>query len=217
MSGGSGAAGLAALLSARSVLLSLTDNGIIDEAEAKAILMDAATAHRGAVPLADGAAGEHEEAAVILEAIREGGNSVRHASRHAGRAAAISEGGGRTMSAMAVRWTPRSRLVILDFQMERHLVGAVRPFQQQKASVTVSQEAGSRRMRRVKVGIPRFRRGSRPSGMSSGIQGSRTKRPPVPRPTAAGRYLRSSGSRSPPLTHASPPEPASTTDNPSSN
>jgi hypothetical protein len=77
MSGGSGAAGLAALSVCESLLLSLTDNGIIDAAEAGAILLDAAAAHRGAVPLADGDASVHEEAAVLLETIIQNGNSVR--------------------------------------------------------------------------------------------------------------------------------------------
>ena len=55
MDGGSGAAGLAALSVCESILLSLTENEIIDDAEARAILADAAAAHRGAAPLADGA------------------------------------------------------------------------------------------------------------------------------------------------------------------
>ena len=79
MRGGSGAAGIAALSVCESLLLSLTDTGIIDAAEAKAILVDAAAAHRGAVPLADGDAGVHEEAAALLEAIIQNGNSVRRA------------------------------------------------------------------------------------------------------------------------------------------
>ena len=73
----SGAAGLAALSICEAMLLSLTDNRVIDEAEASAILTDAATAHREAAPLADGAAGEHAAAAALIEAIRDGGNSVR--------------------------------------------------------------------------------------------------------------------------------------------
>ena len=77
MSSGSAATGRAALSICESILLSLTDNAIIDQAEAKAILSDAAAAHRGAVPLSDGNAREHEQAAAILEAIRDGGNSVR--------------------------------------------------------------------------------------------------------------------------------------------
>jgi hypothetical protein len=77
MSGGHGATGLAALSICEAILLSLTDNAIIDEAEAKAILSDAAAAHRGAAPLSDGNAGEHEQAAATIEAIRDGGNSVR--------------------------------------------------------------------------------------------------------------------------------------------
>ena len=72
-----GAAGLAALSICESILLSLTDKGIIDEAEAKAILTDAAAAHRGAEPLADGDAGLHAEAAALIEGIRDHGNSVR--------------------------------------------------------------------------------------------------------------------------------------------
>jgi hypothetical protein len=79
MSGGSGAAGLAALSVCESLLLSLTDSGIIDATEATAILLDAAAAHRGAVSLADGEAGVHEEAAALLEAIVRNGNSVRRA------------------------------------------------------------------------------------------------------------------------------------------
>ena len=78
MSSVSGAAGHAALAICESMLLSLTDNKIIDKAEARAILADAAAAHRNAVPLlADGAA--HEEAATLIEALLEGGNSVRRA------------------------------------------------------------------------------------------------------------------------------------------
>ena len=73
----SDAAGHAALAICESMLLSLTENEIIDEGEAKAILEDAAAAHRNAIPLADAAA--HDEAATLIEAIIEGGNSVRRA------------------------------------------------------------------------------------------------------------------------------------------
>jgi hypothetical protein len=77
MSSVSGAAGHAALAICESMLLSLTENKIIDEVEAKAILEDAAAAHRNAIPLlADGAA--HDAAATLIEAILKGGNSVRH-------------------------------------------------------------------------------------------------------------------------------------------
>jgi hypothetical protein len=77
MSSISGAAGQAALAICESILLSLTENKIIDEAEARAILQDALAAHRNAVPLlVDGAA--HEEAASLIQAILDGGNSVRH-------------------------------------------------------------------------------------------------------------------------------------------
>jgi hypothetical protein len=80
----SGAAGHAALAICESMLLSLTENKIIDAAEARAILADAAAAHRNATPLlADGAAREadgaaHDEAAALIQAILDGGNSVRH-------------------------------------------------------------------------------------------------------------------------------------------
>lgn len=78
MSEFSGAAGHAALAICESMLLSLTENKVIDAAEAKAILQDAAAAHRNAIPLlADGAA--HDQAATLIEAILERGNSVRHA------------------------------------------------------------------------------------------------------------------------------------------
>ena len=46
----SGAAGLAALAICEAILLSLTRNRVIDVAEARAILADAAAAHRGATP-----------------------------------------------------------------------------------------------------------------------------------------------------------------------
>jgi hypothetical protein len=77
MSSVSGAAGHAALAICESMLLSLTENKIIDEAEARAILEDAAAAHRNSVPLlADGA--DHEQAASLIDEILKGGNSVRH-------------------------------------------------------------------------------------------------------------------------------------------
>jgi hypothetical protein len=77
MSSVSGAAGHAALAICESMLLSLTENKIIDQAEARAILEDAAAAHRNAIPLlADGA--DHEQAASLIDEILKGGNSVRH-------------------------------------------------------------------------------------------------------------------------------------------
>ena len=93
MDGGSGAAGLAALSVCESMLLSLTENEVIDAAEARAILADAAAAHRAAAPLADGAAGDHEGAAALIERVLQGGNSVRRASRQAARTAVTAEGG----------------------------------------------------------------------------------------------------------------------------
>jgi hypothetical protein len=77
MSSVSDAAGHAALAICESLLLSLTENKIIDQAEARAILADAAAAHRNSIPLlTDGTA--HDEAATLIEAILNGGNSVRH-------------------------------------------------------------------------------------------------------------------------------------------
>jgi hypothetical protein len=80
MSSISGAAGHAALAICESMLLSLTENKVIDETEAKEILADAAAAHRNSVPLAaDGGIAVHEEAALLIETMLKGGNSVRHA------------------------------------------------------------------------------------------------------------------------------------------
>ena len=77
MSDASDAAGLAALAICESTLLSLTDTNRLDEAEATAILADAAAAHRGAAALADGAGGGHAAAAALIEAIIRDGNAVR--------------------------------------------------------------------------------------------------------------------------------------------
>jgi predicted metal-dependent phosphotriesterase family hydrolase len=80
MSSVSGAAGRAALAICESMLLSLTESKIIDQAEARAILADAAAAHRNSIPLlTDGGAAAHEQAATLIETILKGGNSVRHA------------------------------------------------------------------------------------------------------------------------------------------
>jgi hypothetical protein len=79
MSSISGAAGHAALAICESMLLSLTENKIIDQAEARAILHDAAAAHRNSIPLVtDGGAAAHDEAATLIDEILKGGNSVRH-------------------------------------------------------------------------------------------------------------------------------------------
>ena len=76
MNGDSGAAGLAALAICESMLLSLTENKLIDDAEARAILTDAAMAHRNSIPL--GPEGPiHEAAALLIERLLRGGNSVR--------------------------------------------------------------------------------------------------------------------------------------------
>jgi hypothetical protein len=80
MSSVSGAAGHAALAICESMLLSLTDNKIIDHSEARAILADAAAAHRNSIPLVtDGGTVAHEDAARLIETMLKGGNSVRHA------------------------------------------------------------------------------------------------------------------------------------------
>jgi hypothetical protein len=80
MSSVSGAAGHAALAICESMLLSLTDNKVIDQSEVRAILQDAAAAHRNSIPLLiDGGGVAHEEAAALIETILKGGNSVRHA------------------------------------------------------------------------------------------------------------------------------------------
>jgi hypothetical protein len=80
MSSVSGAAGHAALAICESMLLSLTENKIIDGTEARAILEDAAAAHRNSIPLVtDAGAADHEDAASLIETILKGRNSVRHA------------------------------------------------------------------------------------------------------------------------------------------
>ena len=80
MSSISGAAGHAALAICESMLLSLTENKIIDQTEARSILEDAAAAHRNSIPLVtDGGTVAHEEAASLIETMLNGGNSVRHA------------------------------------------------------------------------------------------------------------------------------------------
>ncbi|TVR77919.1 MAG: hypothetical protein EA405_15480 [Rhodospirillales bacterium] len=73
----SNAAGLAALSICESMLLSLTDLKIIDQAEAVSILEDAFAAHRGAI--ADATAPQaHQDAADVIDRIIKGKNSVRH-------------------------------------------------------------------------------------------------------------------------------------------
>jgi hypothetical protein len=76
MSDNPGATGLAALSICESLLLSLTESGTIDVAEAKAILEDAATAHRYAATLGKHVQ-DHTDAAALIERIMKGGNSVR--------------------------------------------------------------------------------------------------------------------------------------------
>ena len=64
----SGAPGLAALSICESMLLSMTDTGVIDDDEAKAILEDAATAHRNAAGALDGSGEDHRAARLRLAA-----------------------------------------------------------------------------------------------------------------------------------------------------
>ena len=76
MDGNNAAAGLAALAICESLLLSLTDNKLIDRAEALAILGDAATAHRNAAALGANSA-NHDGAADLIDLIATTGNSVQ--------------------------------------------------------------------------------------------------------------------------------------------
>lgn len=76
MSSVSDASGHAALAICESMLLSLTDKKVIEEAEAIAILADAASAHRNSIAQSTDRAA-HDEAATLIEAILKGGNSVR--------------------------------------------------------------------------------------------------------------------------------------------
>ncbi len=76
MDGKTDAAGLAALAICESMLLSFKESELVGAAEVRAILEDAAAAHRNAAALvADG--GHHEAAAKVIEHILAGGNSVR--------------------------------------------------------------------------------------------------------------------------------------------
>ncbi len=78
---GSEAAGIATLSICESLLISLVESEIIDTTKARAILEDAATTIRKAVPQADGAASSYVAAAALIESILDHGNSVRHAYR----------------------------------------------------------------------------------------------------------------------------------------
>lgn len=76
MTGNTGAAGLAALALCESMLLSLVDNKVIDTAEAKGILEDAAAVHRQASTLGPDSQ-DHETAAALIERILINGDAVR--------------------------------------------------------------------------------------------------------------------------------------------
>lgn len=76
--------GLAALAICESILLSLTDNKVIEQREMEAILRDAAAAHRESARLVSLPRG-HVAAAVLIEGILTGGNSVRRGASCDGR------------------------------------------------------------------------------------------------------------------------------------
>ncbi len=78
MTTASTSAGQAALAICESTLLALTDRKIIDSDEVRGILEDAAGAHRTAVTLAPNDSAMHESAAILIEAIIAGSNSIRH-------------------------------------------------------------------------------------------------------------------------------------------
>jgi hypothetical protein len=69
------ATGHAALAICESLLLSLAETDVIDGAEARAILTDAASAHRNAMPAATNP-DIHGAAADIIELMLKRGNSV---------------------------------------------------------------------------------------------------------------------------------------------
>jgi hypothetical protein len=69
-------AGTAALAICESLLLALNDHQILPETEIVGILRDAAAAHEDAPPGLDDSL--HAAVAVLINAILNGGNSVRH-------------------------------------------------------------------------------------------------------------------------------------------
>ena len=68
--------GSAALAICEALLLALNDRNVLPEREIMGILQDAAGAH-GNVPAKDDAKGTHAAAAVLIQRIIDGGNSVR--------------------------------------------------------------------------------------------------------------------------------------------
>lgn len=68
--------GSAALAICESLLLALTDRKILDEREVVGLMEDAAGAHRNAMTESGGDRG-HRAVAELIEAIIDGGNSVR--------------------------------------------------------------------------------------------------------------------------------------------
>lgn len=78
MTTASTSAGQAALAICESTLLALSDRKILNSDEMRGILEDAASAHRNAITLAPNDSAMHEGAAILIEAIIAGGNSIRH-------------------------------------------------------------------------------------------------------------------------------------------
>ncbi len=76
MSRSAEAPGLAALAICESLLLSLSESGVLAAGEARSILEDAAAAHRNAIGL-DPDDGRHQAAVEVIDLILAGGNSVR--------------------------------------------------------------------------------------------------------------------------------------------
>jgi len=70
-------AGHAALAICESLLLALSDNGVLSQDEIRGILSDAASAHRKAAALSPNPGHHHEAAADLIESMLAGGNHIR--------------------------------------------------------------------------------------------------------------------------------------------
>ena len=70
-------AGYASLSICNPMLLALNDRKVLPEQEIVGVLKDAAAAREGA-PTGDGTLAVHKAAAALIDAISDGGNSVRH-------------------------------------------------------------------------------------------------------------------------------------------
>src|SRR3954469_12612743 len=135
MDGGSGAAGLAALSVCESILLSLTENEIIDDAEARAILPGAGAPPPAANPRGRARRPRRGPPAGRRRRRRPRGCGRAHRAGPPGRqlgAARLALGGedgrhrrgrARTGSTLAVRWTPRSMSEVVAYRGEAFLAG----------------------------------------------------------------------------------------------